>query len=62
MFFFKFVIQRKILTSTLYRYLGGDENGWVANYVETEQIVEFNGMVASFVQTRGSIPLLWRQV
>ena len=41
---------------------GGDENGWVANYVETEQIVEFNGMTASFVQTRGSIPLLWQQV
>jgi len=40
---------------------GGDENGWVANYVETEQIVEFNGMTASFVQTRGSIPLLWQQ-
>lgn len=40
---------------------GGDEKGWVANYVETEQIVEFNGMVASFVQTRGSIPLLWQQ-
>merc|ERR1719384_276471 len=40
---------------------GGDENGWVANYVETEQIVECNGMTASFVQTRGSIPLLWHQ-
>ena len=30
--------------------------------METEQIVEFNGMTASFVQTRGSIPLLWQQV
>jgi len=40
---------------------GGDENGWVANYVETEQMVEFNGTLSSFVQTRGSIPLLWHQ-
>ena len=40
---------------------GGDEKGWVANYVETEQLVEVNGTVASFVQTRGSIPLLWHQ-
>ena len=40
---------------------GGDENGWVANYVETEQMVEYNGTLSSFVQTRGSIPLLWHQ-
>ena len=40
---------------------GGDENGWVANFVETEQLLEVNGMVSSFIQTRGSIPLLWHQ-
>jgi len=40
---------------------GGDEQGHVANYVETEQLVEVQGMVSSFVQTRGSIPLLWHQ-
>ena len=40
---------------------GGDERGHVANYVETEQVLEVNGMIASFVQTRGSIPLLWQQ-
>ena len=40
---------------------GGDEKGQVANYVETEQMLELNGMVTSFVQTRGSIPLLWQQ-
>lgn len=40
---------------------GGDDKGHVANYVETEQLVEVNGTVASFLQTRGSIPLLWHQ-
>jgi len=40
---------------------GGDSSGNVANYVETEQLVESGGVVASFVQTRGSIPLFWHQ-
>ena len=29
--------------------------------METEQLLEVNGMVSSFIQTRGSIPLLWHQ-
>lgn len=40
---------------------GIDETGNVANFVESEAIVECNGSVASFVQTRGSIPLFWSQ-
>lgn len=40
---------------------GGDEKGHVANYVETEQLVEVGGTIASFIQTRGSIPLVWHQ-
>jgi len=40
---------------------GIDEHGHVANFVETEQLVEAEGNVASFVQIRGSIPLLWSQ-
>lgn len=35
--------------------------GYCSNFVETEQIVEFAGDRASFVQTRGSIPLFWAQ-
>jgi phosphatidylinositol 4-phosphatase len=35
--------------------------GHVANFVETEQIVEYAGDRIGFVQTRGSIPLYWRQ-
>ena len=40
---------------------GGDVDGHVANFVETEQLVEVGGSSASFVQTRGSIPLHWQQ-
>lgn len=35
--------------------------GNVANFVETEQIIERGGEKSSFVQTRGSIPLYWSQ-
>ncbi|CAG9792900.1 unnamed protein product [Diatraea saccharalis] len=40
---------------------GVDSQGNVANFVETEQIVERSGEKSSFVQTRGSIPLYWSQ-
>ncbi|XP_038218397.1 phosphatidylinositol-3-phosphatase SAC1 [Zerene cesonia] len=40
---------------------GIDSQGNVANFVETEQIVERGGEISSFVQTRGSIPLFWSQ-
>jgi len=39
---------------------GIDDNGNVANFAETEQILMFpDGKLTSFVQVRGSIPLLW---
>ncbi|KAG4392336.1 hypothetical protein GLYMA_04G121500v4 [Glycine max] len=41
---------------------GVDPDGYVANFVEIEQIMQFNGYTASFVQVRGSIPLLWQQI
>ena len=40
---------------------GIDKDGAVANYVETEQILEFREFRSSFVQTRGSIPVYWKQ-
>jgi len=40
---------------------GIDHKGHVANYVETEQIVETQSDRASFVQTRGSMPFYWHQ-
>ena len=33
----------------------------MANFVETEQIVEYANHKSSFVQIRGSIPLIWNQ-
>ncbi|XP_027346581.1 phosphoinositide phosphatase SAC6-like isoform X3 [Abrus precatorius] len=41
---------------------GADPDGYVANFVETEQIMHFNGYISSFVQVRGSIPLPWEQI
>ncbi|XP_073159393.1 phosphoinositide phosphatase SAC6-like [Henckelia pumila] len=41
---------------------GADSDGFVANFVETEQIMQLNGYTASFIQVRGSIPLLWDQI
>ncbi|KAK8944707.1 Phosphoinositide phosphatase SAC6 [Platanthera zijinensis] len=41
---------------------GADFDGYVANFVETEQILQANGFIASFLQVRGSIPLLWEQI
>ncbi|KAF2072284.1 hypothetical protein CYY_006391 [Polysphondylium violaceum] len=47
---------------TRYYVRGIDKDGNVANNVETEQIVEISqDTFTSFVQIRGSIPLLWSQ-
>ncbi|KAL0847738.1 hypothetical protein Bca101_020985 [Brassica carinata] len=41
---------------------GADADGYVANFVETEQIVQMNGYTSSFVQVRGSMPFMWEQI
>jgi len=46
---------------TRYNVRGIDSEGNVANNVETEQIVCYQQYVASFVETRGSIPVFWQQ-
>lgn len=47
---------------TRFNMRGADVEGNVANYVETEQILLLaDGGVSSYMQTRGSIPLLWEQ-
>ena len=49
------------------RYIarGIDRDGCVANFVESEHIITHNELdqikVATYIQTRGSIPLLWSQ-
>nr|XP_006811772.1 PREDICTED: phosphatidylinositide phosphatase SAC1-like [Saccoglossus kowalevskii] len=44
-----------------YYMRGVDSEGHAANYVETEQIVQYEGNKSSFVQTRGSVPMFWSQ-
>jgi hypothetical protein len=47
---------------TRFNVRGADSDGNVANFVETEQVLLFgSGAVSSFVQIRGSIPVLWEQ-
>ncbi|XP_051131684.1 phosphoinositide phosphatase SAC8 isoform X2 [Andrographis paniculata] len=41
---------------------GANLEGDTANFIETEQLLEFEGHIASFLQVRGSIPLLWEQI
>lgn len=41
---------------------GANLEGDAANFIETEQLLEFEGHTASFLQVRGSIPLLWEQI
>jgi phosphatidylinositol 4-phosphatase len=44
-----------------YTARGADIHGNVSNFVETEQIVSHGDHFSSFIQIRGSIPLLWQQ-
>lgn len=44
-----------------YTVRGADIKGHVANFVETEQIVSHGDTFVSFVQVRGSAPVLWAQ-
>lgn len=59
------VIARRALcrAGTRHWRRGADSSGDVANFVESEQILETgSGEVTSMVQLRGSIPLFWSQV
>ncbi|XP_045900733.1 phosphatidylinositol-3-phosphatase SAC1-B [Micropterus dolomieu] len=57
------IISRRSCCRAGVRYYvrGIDSEGHAANYVETEQIMQYNSAKASFVQTRGSIPFYWSQ-
>lgn len=46
---------------TRYKRRGLNEQGHCANYVESEQILQYKSHIVSFVQVRGSIPLFWSQ-
>ncbi|KAK7791521.1 hypothetical protein R5R35_008685 [Gryllus longicercus] len=46
---------------TRFNVRGSNDDGHVANFVETEQVIFLDNEVTSFVQTRGSVPLFWEQ-
>lgn len=46
---------------TRFNVRGTNDDGQVANFVETEQIIFLDDKVSSFIQIRGSIPLFWEQ-
>ena len=47
---------------TRFNVRGVNDEGSVANFVETEQLIYGDqGDVSSFIQTRGSVPLFWEQ-
>mmetsp|Transcript_1777 Transcript_1777/g.2507 ORF Transcript_1777/g.2507 Transcript_1777/m.2507 type:complete len:588 (+) Transcript_1777:63-1826(+) len=46
---------------TRFNRRGVNEHGYVANFVETEQILYYNDQVRALVQVRGSAPFYWTQ-
>ncbi|VDM27497.1 unnamed protein product, partial [Toxocara canis] len=46
---------------TRFNVRGVDDDGHVANFVETEQLLSYENCEASFIQVRGSVPLFWEQ-
>jgi hypothetical protein len=53
--------RRNKKAGTRYNARGIDDEGNVANMVETEQILSYNKTLSSFVQIRGSVPVFWKQ-
>ncbi|XP_050314325.1 synaptojanin-1 isoform X2 [Anthonomus grandis grandis] len=46
---------------TRFNVRGTNDEGHVANFVETEQVIYLDNEVSSYLQTRGSVPLFWEQ-
>ncbi|KAJ3220303.1 Phosphatidylinositide phosphatase SAC1 [Clydaea vesicula] len=64
-FTFSIVTRRsRFRAGTRFNVRGIDDAGNVANFVETEQLVYFpeKNQKVSYLQTRGSMPLYWRQI
>jgi len=58
-----FLISRRSVyrSGTRYNARGLDDEGNVANFVESEQITYYNGYCCSSLQIRGSVPSFWQQ-
>ncbi|WWC87929.1 uncharacterized protein L201_002829 [Kwoniella dendrophila CBS 6074] len=48
-------------SGTRFRTRGIDDDGQVANFVETELILSTSNLILSYTQVRGSVPLFWEQ-
>ncbi|KWU46417.1 DNase I-like protein [Rhodotorula sp. JG-1b] len=48
-------------SGTRFNVRGVDDDGSVANFVETETILRTRDLCFSYVQTRGSVPLFWEE-
>jgi len=46
---------------TRFNVRGVNDDGNVANFVETEQLIVYEEQESSFIQIRGSVPLFWEQ-
>jgi hypothetical protein len=46
---------------TRYNTRGIDDDGHVANYIESEQIIKFSNHILSYLQIRGSAPIFFQQ-
>ncbi|XP_008105797.1 synaptojanin-1 isoform X3 [Anolis carolinensis] len=46
---------------TRFNVRGTNDDGHVANFVETEQVIFLDECVSSFIQIRGSVPMFWEQ-
>lgn len=46
---------------TRFNVRGVNDDGHVANFVETEQVIYIDNEATSYLQTRGSVPLFWEQ-
>jgi hypothetical protein len=58
-----YLISRRSIFHAGTRYLtrGLDDNGHVANFCESEQLVKFENHLFSFMQFRGSVPIFFEQ-
>ncbi|XP_065074368.1 synaptojanin-1 [Ochlerotatus camptorhynchus] len=46
---------------TRFNVRGTNDEGCVANFVETEQCIYLDNEISSYIQSRGSVPLFWEQ-
>jgi hypothetical protein len=53
--------RRYAMAGTRFSRRGIDDEGDVANYVESEQILKYGDYLISFTQIRGSVPSFWQQ-